>query len=393
MAKKLFLFFLLLCLIHFWGFVYVPAAVHNVTNDISLLIMGLCFLKTGRYNGLQFKNSIILFFIGLIINIISAYMNQGQAPLETFLNLGPTYFMILFYFYLHYQQPSRKFMEWIILIFAVLFSLFYVFQFLAYPDIIFNGEMFEDRGTIRIRIEGGGFLMLAYFLLLNRYFLGRRLIDLLFAFGFFIILLLDAFRTLTIAALLLSVIMFMKFARYSVKNYALLLVLALFVLLLFKYPPTSNILNNMISSTIEQKEEGRDYIRLRELSYFFNIYPQNVSYFLMGGGFPGSESNYAHSMQTLNLEDRFYWTDLGLMGFYIVIGPVALIGLLWYTIKAIFKRTHPNQLYINFYFAFLLLVSITTREIYREGIFVVVAICLYLIDLSCLEESIIPEID
>jgi hypothetical protein len=34
------------------------------------------------------------------------------------------------------------------------------------------------------------------------------------------------------------------------------------------------------------------------------------------------------------------------------------------------------------YFAYLVLVSITTMEIYRNGIFVVEAIALYLIDLS-----------
>src|ERR1035437_2298370 len=151
--KKFILILLLLFSIHFWGFTYIPPIVHNVTNALALLIMGISFIRLLQKNGLQFKNAIILFFIGIVVNIISAYVNQGQAPLDTFLSFGTTtYFFILFYFLLHDLQPSRKFMENIIIIFAILYSLFYIYQVLAYPNLIFNSNMLEDRGTIRLRI-------------------------------------------------------------------------------------------------------------------------------------------------------------------------------------------------------------------------------------------------
>ena len=373
--------------IHFWGFIYIPPIVHKVTNALSLLIMGICFIRTLQLDGLRFRNAIVLLFIGFFINIISAYINQGQAPLESFLNFGTTYFFILFYFLLHDLQPSRRLIENTIIFFAILYSLFYIIQVLAYPAIIFDGEIKEDRGTIRIFIEGNGFLMLAYFLLLNRYFLNRGIFNLLLAFGFFIILLMGGFRTLTFAAVFISSLMFFKLVKYSFMNFAIFVFLALFVVGLFQLKPTSIILNEMFSASKEQKAEGRDYIRLRELHYYLNIYPQNKSYFIMGGGLPGSESHYARLMQIVQSKYGFYWTDLGLIGFYIVIGAVALLGLLWYTIKAIFIKHHPDKLYLNYYFAFLLIVSITTREIFREGIFVVSAIGLYLIDLSYIEEK------
>ena len=248
--------------------------------------------------------------------------------------------------------------------------------------------MLKERGTIRLRIEGNGFLVLAYFLLLNRYFLNRRLINLLLAFGFFIILLIGGFRTLTFAAFLLSGLMFIKLVKYSIINYAaVLILLALFVVGLFQFRGTSRIINEMVFSSTKQKAEGSDYIRFLEFDYYFNKYPQNKSYFIMGGGLPGSKGSYARSMDIVQGGYGFYWADLGLIGFYIIIGPIALLGLLWYTIKAIFIKVPPYTIYISIYFIYLLLGSFTTMEIYRPGIFAVEAIVLYLIDVAVIEDK------
>lgn len=383
--RKFIFIILLLFSIHFWGFIYIPQIVNNITNSLAMLIMGISFIRTLKKDGMQFRNAIILFFFGILINIISAFINQGQDPLDTFLTFGTTYFFILFYFFLHYLQISRKFLENVIIIFAIIFSLFYILQLLEYPNMIFNSNMLEDRGTIRISIEGNGFLMMAYFLLLNRFLLNRRILNLLLAFVFFIILLLGGFRTLTLAALLLSGLMYIRLVKYSVINYTILVFMILFVMGLFQFQGTSKIINEMVSTSTEQKAEGSDYIRFRELNYYFNVYPQNKSYFIMGGGLPGTKSSYSNSMDRIEVQYGFYWDDLGLIGFYILIGAVALLGLLWYTIKAIFIKVPPHNIYISMYFIYLLIVSFTTREIYRTGIFAVEAIGLYLIDIYYFE--------
>ena len=383
--RKYIVIIVLIFSIHFWGFAFIPQKVYNITNTLALLIIGISFFRTLQLDNILFRNSIILFFFGIIINIVSAYLNQGQVPLDTFLTYGTTYFFILFYFFLHYLQISRKFLENVIIIFAIIFSLFYILQLLEYPNLIFNSNMLEDRGTIRIRIEGDGFLMLAYFLLLNRFLLNRRILNLLSAFCFFIILLLGGFRTLTLAALLLSGLMFIRLVKYSIMNYTILVFLIFFVVGLFQFNGTSKIINEMVSTSTEQKAEGSDYIRFRELNYYFNIYPQNKSYFVMGGGLPGTKSSYSRSMERIEVQYGFYWDDLGLIGFYIIIGAVGLLGLLWFTIKAIFIKVPPHNIYISIYFIYLLIVSFTTREIYRTGIFAVEAIGLYLIDIYYFE--------
>lgn len=378
---KIVLIILLLCSIHFWGYLAFTQIFHNITNAISLVIMGISFFRTINKNGLKFKSAITLFIIGIGINIISAYINQGQAILNTFISFGPFYF-ILFYFFLHDKQPNRKFLENIIIVFAILYSLFYIVQYFSYPIEIFNTSMLVDRGTIRLRIEGNGFLVLAYFLFLNRYFLNRQFKNIFFAFGFFIILVMGGFRTLSIFAFIISGLMFIKLTKYSTSNVTILLFFFLFLGGLLQIPITSKILNEMLDASIEENDEGSDYIRFVELNYFFTKYPTNKSYFIFGGGLPGNESDYANSMSVRQDNEGLYWDDLGLIGFYIVIGAIALLGLIWYSVKAIITKLHPSNIYIAMYFLYLLVVSFTTMEIFRTGIFAVEAIGLYLIDIS-----------
>lgn len=386
--KRIFAIFIILCCIHFWKIIYLPTEIFDFADVIALLIASISFFQCWGKNYLLFRNAIILLFIGYILNIASAYINQGQSPIETFKTFGSLgYYYIIFYFVLHNIEISRKELEQIIIIFAVLFSLIYVIQVLNYPQRIVRAVGSVARGTIRFRIEGNGFLVLAYFLLLNRYLLYHRIINLLLALGFFIILIMGGFRTLTFGAFLLTGLMVIKLARFSPWNYAVIFLLVLFFVGLFKTGGSSKILNEMINNTINQKEQGENYIRIRQIEYFYSSYPKNISYFIVGGGMPGTRSAYAQSTKTIEMNYKFLWVDIGLFGFYIVIGCVTILGLLWYTLRAIFIKLPRDRLYLNYYFAYLLIASFTTMEIFRPGIFAVEAIGLYLIDDAVLNKD------
>jgi hypothetical protein len=66
---------------------------------------------------------------------------------------------------------------------------------------------------------------------------------------------------------------------------------------------------------------------------------------------------------------------------------VACLGLVWYSVKALLSRVPKDMMYLNFYFLYLLMVSFTTMEIYRGGVFAVEAIVLYLIDINRIEKK------
>ena len=379
--KNFIFIILILCSIHFWGFAAIPDSFHTYTDFFSLLILGYGFLRVFHMRHLQFRYPIMLLLLGIIINIIAANINHNQSIRDTFLTSTYFYF-ILFYFYLHDSQITHRALENIVIVFAAIYSIFYLIQMAVYPNQIFDTSMLVNRGTIRLRIQGNGFLMLAYFLLLNRYLVNYKIQDLLVAFGFFIILLIGGFRTLTIVSLVLSGHMYLKLSRGSINinSYILLVLFFAFIIFLFEFEKTSNIIDEMYKAARHEIQAGDKNIRMIEADYFFRKFPVNKSVYFFGSGLPGSTSTYSQYMNYLARNYGLFWVDLGYFGFYIIVGLIALIGLLWYTIKAIFAKLDTDKLYLNYYFTFLFLVSFSTMEIFRPGIFIVEAIGLYLID-------------
>lgn len=379
--KKLIFILLLLCSIHFWGLSFLPQQFHYITDAASLLIMGFAFISTLGQEKLRFRNPIIVFFAGIVVNIVAAWIYHDQSIIDTFIIFGSFYF-ILFYFSLHQLRLERKYIENVIIVFAILYSVFYLVQFYLYPLEIVESQMKVDRGTIRLRIIGNGFLMLAYFMLLNRYMMKQRWPNIILLGFFFIILLKGGFRTLIIVTVVLTILMYIKLARYS-KNHLLTAILAIVLLAgMAQSRSTSAIIKNMIYTTTEQIDQGDEYIRLKQLDFFINKYMEKGLYYVTGGGFPAGESNYTRKMRFFQEQYGIYWVDLGILGFYFVVGALALIGLLWYALKAVFIKLRPEYSYLNFYFLYLILVSFTTMEIYRAGVFAVEALVLYLIDVS-----------
>jgi len=372
---------LILLSIHFWGYVGINPSLYSLTNLLALGIMGISMVRTLGTPNLRFSSFIFLYLFGIILNILSAKINNGQSLRDTTFSFF-NYYFIIFYFYLHDKKISRKDLEVIILVFAVLYSIFYLWQEEVFPRRLFHGSIYSNRGTLRIRIEGNGFLMLAYFMLLTKFLLQRKIWQIVLAVIFFVILLKGGFRTLTAGAILLSGLTLLIMVKYSPVNYLMIVIVTVLFIGVLQLPGYSYIINSMINTTEEQQEQGDEYIRHQQYEYFTEAYPKNSSYYIVGGGLPGGYGPYADYMGLLVEQYGFYWVDLGLIGFYFVIGLIALLGLLGYSLKGVFLKLPPDGLYLNMYFAYLIIVSVTTMEIYRPGIFVVQAIGLYLIDIA-----------
>ena len=378
--KKAVTIILIILTIHFWRYISISESIFKLTDFFLYILFGISFVVVYQKKDLRFKNLIILFIIGLILNAISALLNNGQSLNDTLLSLRFFYF-ILFYFFLHMIDINRRDLEHLVFLFAVIYSIFYLVQKAAFPRIYFIENIFADRGTIRMRLVGDGFLALAYFMLLNRYLIKRRLFDLIMAVFFFYIIILAGFRTLSASTVLLSGFIFIKRINYSIVNYFLVAIAVVLFIGLLQLRSTSSIIMEMINVSEQQKKEGEKYIRKMQYNYFTKEYPKNFTYYIFGGGYPGAKGSYARKMLRLIGTHGFYWVDLGLIGFFLVLGGITTLALLWISFKAIFIKLPPEGIYLNVYFAFLLLATnITLDQMFRDGIFGVEAIVLYLID-------------
>lgn len=387
-VQKAVFIIVLLFSIHFWELRYIPQLI-NVENLLTWLVCGFCLIMVINKDNLRFKIAILVFLAGIFLNSFAAYINLGQSPLTTLLSFE-FYWFILIYFLLHYFKIDRKFLESFVIVFGAIYSVLYIYQYRIYPDLIFRDDPNTAEWSWQFEILGHGFLMLAYFLVLNRYLLKHKLINIFMAFGFLYVLIRSDFRTLIAGAIIITVVMIFRTVR-RFKDVAMLFFIAALMIGFTKYEGVSKVITRMINQTEENLNEGDKYIRFIEFEYLYKIFPQNISYFIIGSGKPSGANLNRYNEGTLGAEKKMnyniVWVDIGILGFYIIIGGIATLGLLWYTFKAIFFKLPRDGFYLNFYFLYLFVVSFTNEEIFRNGIFTVQAIGLYLIDVIANEKS------
>ena len=385
--KNTITFILLLLSIGLWG--YLPT-VHLFKHwgQISFFLCLISYIQVYHKDNLLFKNAIILFFIGTIFNIFSAYFNNGQNMRYTFQAFG-SFHILLLYFLLHYIETEKKYLERFILIFGIIFTVLFFIQRSAFPNILFSGNIIYDnaRNTVRIRMMGAGFCNLAFYMQLNKFLLKRKIFDIGLALLFFTVLFVNGYRTLIASTVLVSGFMFLKMVKYSPMNYLMIVVAVVGLIGFLQIGSNAKLLESMINLTQSQQEQGDDYIRAIALNYFKHVYPRNFSYYLFGGGLPVGIGSYGAYMRHLEQDLGIWWVDIGVVGFYFVVGGVTLLGMAWYSIKSLFIKLPKESKYLGFFFAYLILTTITTAEIYSGGMMVVQAVALYLIDVSAAEKE------
>lgn len=383
--KKVIFIILVILSIHIWELRYIPQLIKSENLLVWMICIFSFFLVMGRSN-MKFKYAILLFLAGLIFNTMAAFMNLGQSPVKTILAFEYSYF-ILIYFLLHNLNLSRKFLENTIIAFAIIYSVVFLAQYAVYPTIILRSDKNTAVLSKQFEILGSGFLVLGYLLSLNRYLIYRGLKNILLAVGFIIILFLSDFRTLLAGAAVVTLLLLLRIVHRP-KDIIKLVFVVLILFGLTQYQVFTKIINNMVVQTGNNIKEGEKYVRFVELEFFLKRYPQNISYFIIGGGRASGENLYRYNREAaFGMNYNIVWVDIGLIGYYIVIGGIATLGLLWYSLKAISIKLPRDRLYLNLYFLYLIIVSFTNEEIFRDGIFTVQAIALYLIDISSVEKS------
>jgi hypothetical protein len=381
---KIIFILILLFSIHFWTLRFIPQK-FNPENIIVWLVCGYSIFMVSQKSILRFKYAIFLFLFGIITNVLASYINLGQNPKVSLLSFW-SYYSILIYFLLHYFKLNRKFVENTVIVFSIIYSITFIISYKIYPNSIVTAGLGEDAGIRQLEIIGEGFLMLAYLLLLNRFIINRKLINIIFALAFMMVQLKCDFRTLIAGAILITVLMIIVTLRKA-SDFIIMISIAILVAGLMSYHGVSSILDKMMLETQKNINEGDKYVRNIQLEYYYKVYPKNISYYIIGGGRPAG-GNLWQGEETWEMNYNIVWSDIGLLGFYVIVGGIATLGLLWYTLKAIFIRLPRDKLYLNFYFLYLIIVSFTNEEIYDDGVFTVQAIGLYLIDVALTEKSI-----
>ncbi len=381
-----------MCSVHFFGLHYRLG--EDLYDIIDLCYFGMAFSFLAIFfvenketlipkKNFLFSNAIIIFFIFLLISTFSGYYYHDQFPLLTLLAMRYFLYFLIFYILL-LQGVQAEYLLRIVIIFATIYMIVFTLQLYLFPNAIVPlGHVDDfDRGFLRIRLEGVGFVTLSAFYSLNKFLENKKnkwhLAFYLLCFIFIYIL---GFRTLLATFLLSSLILVLVYNRKSlVKSFLSLTLGSVFVVIFMQFDSAREVIQEMMEMTNAQVELGEEYIRVLTFNFLFSEVNVNFGSLLFGNGRPFEGTSYGNLVLGIGAkEDGYISADLGLIGFLFNYGLLSLIAFLNIFRIAIFKQLPQHSIYLNVFFLYLVISSFTTSEIYRAGMFGVEMIGLYLI--------------
>lgn len=346
---------------------------------IALIIMLQLVYSSGERFKMKFGWEIAIILFGVFISMFTAYTGHQQGFSTTIVAQRFMYFYFL-YMALHFIQISDIDLEKIIVYLGITFVLFYLIQFILYPTVIFDVRTAVERGTVRIFLQGLSYVILAYFLILNKLFEEFSPGKLILLFVFFSVFILMGTRQVILTMFMLTVMNVLFSKRIKSKTLIMLMVVAsaIPIILIFQ-----DIFLSILSVSQEQSESFEDNVRVRAATFFLTeLFPNRLSY-ITGNGAPSTNSPYGQMIQMYMDVFRFYQSDVGIIGDYSKFGAFFVIGVLILLTKVLISKISSEYIYIKFFYFSTLLTLFTGGGGFGDGGgIVVVCITLYILDID-----------
>ncbi len=370
----------------------------GLSNTVILLGIA-CVANTTLLKKNPYRTTIVLIMLGIILSFIPAYLYRAQSFFDTF-KASANYFYLITFFALLKLNPTVSQSEKGLKHIAIIACGVYILQYILIKRGIVFLPIYEsmmDRvarggGTEieRFRIAGSGVFSLAFFYGVNKYLLSNKIKYIIISLINIIPIILMGFRSMLAGIALFSIIMLLVIAKTNIKKILGYSVVALVLIVsLMQIPAVKNRVNMMI----EKQEEGThtfansDYIRWIELDYFVNEYPKGVLDKVLGSGSPYVDSSFGQFYKNVTYTG-IHWVDWGLLGLSWILGPFTVLFMIWLSLTCCRLIPSNQWLYVGVWFVYLIAISITTKEYFREGNFVFHSIALYIVYKACLEKQI-----
>jgi hypothetical protein len=322
-----------------------------------------------------------VFFILILISFFtSAYMakySRNQTFFETvFAQRALFYYM--FYFLIHQMKIRVSDLEKIFILFGFLYFVLYLIQFTVFPKILFDVFMMKDRGTVRIYLPGSDYICTSVFIFAQKFFRTNNL-----KYFFLMILMYSIFILLggrqTMILMAFCLVLFLLFSNRVKSRFALIIVVAIAVTLVFFV--FKDIIDHMILVSKTQSSEGKEYIRVKAATFFLTDFFLSPWAYITGNGAPNLSTTYGKEIITY-AKHGFYLGDIGTIGHYVLYGAFFIIGVLGICIKVLFSKFENKYSYLKYVFIGISF-SLLMGPGFGNSDFIVYLCCaLYIVDVS-----------
>lgn len=360
----------------------------GIAGTVILLSM-IFLLAKGKINtdGVVGKK-LFMFYLGFaIFNMVTCFYFRHQDFI-TSLKGWTSLLLVFYYFTFRTWNYSISFWEKVIFNMFVFILVLYVLKYM-FIDVHFIKLDTEDEYLnyeSRVRIFSDGFLTLGYMFCLNKYLALKKKRFLLLAISGFVFIFLQGFRTLVAAGIISTVIMTFRMYKLTFKSIIFISFAAvLSIVALYTSPMLNDKVMEMTSRNETQNFDNDDYIRTREILYFYNEFFQSDTEMFWGAGrtpfgqmsqFKGNfPSEYSRERSILATDYHFYPVDLGFIGLSWETGiPFTIVAVLLF-LNLWTLKVDKQYLYISCYGLYMVLIGFTMPQgIYHNNL-----ICLAII--------------
>jgi hypothetical protein len=368
--------------VSFFRLIFIPEivikALEFVVPAIILFFVILIkvYDKTPRFNK-NFNTEIVLVLVAVFISMFGAYYFHKQNFGITFMAQRFIYFFI-FYYLLHALKPHPDELIRMMIYTGIIYAVFYLIQTVVFPLVLTTGEVFMDRGTLRIFVPGTGFLVIAYFWSLSKFLQTYHMrYFAIIALAILIFILLGT-RVVLASIALATLLNILLSKRITSKVMAGFLILLCIIPAYFLFV---DIFNAMFSVSENQLSNMDQNIRVKAAVFFlFEFFPNKLSY-IIGNGVPSSHSLYGIKINQYKEAFGFFQSDIGIIGDYTKFGILFVAVEIVVLIRLIFIRLPEKILFLRYNFIATFLTMFTGLGIFCiQDAIVLVCLTFYIID-------------
>ena len=380
--KNTYMIFIFVCLasLQFYqpNFIKVDVTVWKFIYYLSITVMTAAVLihKTGNIT--IYKNKCFTFIAAFILCQLISIYNVSQyknQPLGISIVATLQYIGFLTYLLLCKSNITIRQCEKIISFFAWTFAVLTILNMMAGDGLFGNYEFDADRGGMRYRLAGIGWVILYCLQNVNKYIEERKQRNMWIAVLMFMFTVLSLTRQVMAITFLLMALMVINKAKIYQK---ILVALAILFTTIFILPKVT-IFNKMLNFTNEQMNANYDNIRLVAFNYYGFEYPKNTNEILFGVGVPSfGKSQYGNEIDWTEENLKVYTSDVGYIDIYFKFGIVAVICMLLAQIVCMIRKTKLKYLYAKYYLIANMLLAIASTPYFSDTL----SICLTLYILS-----------
>lgn len=357
---------------------FIPYAIKSHNDIVSRQVWILC----------------LMFVFGLIWGWL--YWDEGlYTGLKTTFKAQGVFTLLFYFIYKKYQVSYQAIIK-VIFTIAIIYSCCYIIGVLTYPDQIFGASLnfdessfektLEDRGVLRLFLQGADFIVIAIFYLLVRF--REKKICYLWLIPLFIMLVLRGTRTPLIVTGLMCLLYYLKSIKSKVRS------ISIFVIAILSFNVVNEALLNsnsdnpivkyvqLTNTQMENNDsKGEEDIRVQMSKYMLTELDANdpVCIFI-GNGIP-SVGRLQARLTALENNNSFWVVDVGFIVIFVYFGLVGLFIYLGLLVMIIKLKVDTKYYFAKLYLFYLYLILPTNCSLITLSSFMV-ALALYVLYLG-----------